>query len=89
MVILTFAALSGVANFLGQITSLINALPASVKYFIFLGLLTIDTTVLNGLIGQFFTGDLNIGFGIPVIITSWELLIIFLILPVFFYALRH
>ena len=93
MVLLTIGAiiagLSVVADKLGQLASFINALPTTAKYVLFLGILTLDAVTFKGAIGNLFSDILRYGFGFPVVISSWQLLIVFIMLPIMFYCLKH
>ena len=93
MVIFTIGAIVAglgiVADKLGQLASFINALPSTAKYILFLGILTLDAVTFKGAIGNLFSDILRYGFGFPVTITSWQLLIVFIMLPIIFYCLKN
>lgn len=88
-------ALPAVIAGIGGALAWLNSLPPTAKYIIFIAGLMADASLIpligfpEGIIGSVITAIFNYGFKIPVIITSWELVIIFMILPLFFYALKH
>lgn len=89
------AVIAAIATGIGGTVAWIQSLPPTAKYIIFLAGLMADATLIpmiglsNGLIGETLTQIFNQGFNIPVVVSSWELVIIFLILPLIFYALKH
>ncbi len=65
------------------------------KYIIFLAGLSADAGFMafsgfgNGIIATPINLLLQQGFGLPIEITSWQLLIVFIMLPIMFYCLKH
>ena len=74
-----------------------NSLPDTFKYIIFLTGLLADASLLpaifgldSGLIASFINIIVNFGFNFPLFhITSWQLLIVFIMLPIIFYCFKH
>ena len=92
------AVFVGGAAILGGLTGIVawfNSLPSNFKYIIFLAGLSADAglTVMagfgNGIIATPINLLLQNGFGFPVTITSFQLLIVFIMLPIMFYCLSN
>jgi len=65
------------------------------KYIVFLAGLSADASLMtftgfgDGIIATPINLLLQEGFGFPVTITSWQLLIVFIMLPIMFYCLKN
>jgi len=72
-----------------------STLPPMFKYIIFLAGLSADASLMaftgfgNGIVATPINLLLQQGFGFPVEITSWQLLIVFIMLPIMFYCLKN
>ena len=76
---------------LGGIVAWLNSLPSLFKYIVFLAGLSADAGLMaftgfgNGLVATPINLLLQEGFGFPVEVTSWQLLIVFIMLPIMFF----
>ena len=84
-------ALSGLAT---SLTALLKFADNQITaYFLVLSLILVDAGIgltLNyqGVIGQLFTLIIN-GLGVPIVIYSWEVLILFAVFPIVMFALKQ
>ncbi|MCK4429291.1 MAG: hypothetical protein KAU95_02860 [Candidatus Aenigmarchaeota archaeon] len=93
MVVLTLTAVFGAVS---GVLAWFNSLPPTFKYIIFLSGLTADAGLTSmvgfeqGLLGSLFTGIISQGFQIQgFVITSWQLLVVFTIMPFAFFLLKN
>ena len=80
----------------GGVATWLNSLPATFKYLIFLSAFFVDVTIaeITGFGNGFIVMPINViiqqGFGFPLIeLTSFQLLIVFIMLPIIFYCLKN
>lgn len=92
MAVVTISAILGG---LGGAIAWFNSLPPIFKYIIFLAGLSADAGAFvftgfgNGLIASAINLIFQQGFGLPIELNSFQLLIVFIMLPIMFYALKH
>lgn len=90
-----FTTGAGILGGLGATFAWFNSLPPLFKYIIFLAGLSADAGLMafvgfgNGIIATPINLLLQEGFGLPVVINSWQLLIVFIMLPIMFYCLKN
>ena len=90
-----FTTALGVIGGISGAIAWFNSLPDTFKYIIFLAGLCADVGLMtftgfgNGVIATPINLILQQGFGFPVEITSWQLLIVFIMLPIMFYCLKN
>ena len=92
MVVFTIGGLFAI---IGGIFAWFSSLPPLFKYIVFLAGLTADAGLMaftgfgDGIVATPINLLLQHGFGLPIELTSWQLLIVFIMLPIMFYALKH
>lgn len=92
MAVVTISAILGG---LSGIVAWFNSLPPTFTYIIFLAGLSADagafvmTGLGNGIVASAINLILQQGFGFPIVINSFELLIVFIMLPIMFYCIKH
>ena len=89
-------AISAILGGLSGIIAWFNSLPDTFKYIIFLAGLSADAGLFvmtgfgNGIVATAINGIIQIGFGFTTIeINSFQLLIVFIMLPIMFYCLKN
>ena len=92
MAVITISAILGGVT---GIVAWVNSLPATFKYIIFLAGLSADAGAFvmtgfgNGIVASAINVIIQNGFGFPVELNSFQLLIVFIMLPILFYCLKH
>ena len=87
--------IGGIMASIGGVFAWFSTLPPMFKYIIFLAGLTADAGLVaftgfgDGIVATPINLLLQHGFGLPIVISSWQLLIVFIMLPIMFYCLKN